>query len=65
MIHRLSWQRQIVIGVFALALASIAFQWLHQDFLGGLAFGVGLPLVLLGILAKRRLQESEPPHLSA
>jgi hypothetical protein len=54
MIKQIFWKTKIVVGVFILAFASIAFQWLHNDFLGGVAFGIGLPLVLLGLSAKRR-----------
>jgi len=58
MIRKITGKAQtfIVAGVCALALASIAFQWLHQDFVGGLAFGVGVPLVLIGLSRKRRHQ---------
>ena len=56
MIQRISWKARtnIVIGVCALAFATVSFQFIHNDFLGGLAFGVGLSLLLLGLSAKRR-----------
>jgi hypothetical protein len=60
MIQRIFWKKKIIIGVCVLALASIAFQWLHNDFLGGLAFGAGLPLILLGLSEKRRHHEDPP-----
>ncbi len=50
-------QTKIVIGMLALTFSAAAFQWFHSDFsdfLGGVAFGAGALLVLLGLAAKRR-----------
>lgn len=39
-------RKKTVIVVGAMALAAIAFHWLHLDFIGGLAFGTGLGVLL-------------------
>ena len=52
-LHRKA-QAQIVIGVFALAIASITLTEFHNDFFSGLGFGIGVPLLLLGIYKIRR-----------
>ncbi len=47
-------QAQIVIGLFALTVASIALTRFHNDFLSGLGFGVGVPMISLGVYNFRR-----------
>ena len=47
-------QARIVIGMGSLAFAATALTTLHSDFLGGLGFGFGMPLIGLGIIALRR-----------
>ena len=39
---------QIILGMVALALASIAFK-LHSDFLAGLGTGIGIALLVFGV----------------
>lgn len=39
-------RKKTVIVMGAMAISSIAFQWLHIDFVGGLAFGIGLGVLL-------------------
>ena len=52
-LHRTA-QAHIVVGMFALALASAALNRIDNDFLPGLGYGVGIGLLALGIYKMRR-----------
>lgn len=52
--NRRKAQAQIVTGMLALAVASIALTKFHNDFLSGLGFGFGVPMISLGVYNFRR-----------
>lgn len=43
-----------VIGMFAMAFSTAMMTKFHNDFLAGLGFGLGVPLLLVGIRALSR-----------
>lgn len=44
----------VVIGMFAMAFSTAMMTKFHNDFLAGLGFGLGVPLLLVGIRALSR-----------